>query len=87
MTAAARPNKCSLLLLKHWSREQCPSACAYGQITMFPLSVRFSQLPLWSSRQEFLATDPEARVRIPSLPDCLRSSGSGTGSTRLHEYN
>jgi hypothetical protein len=25
--------------------------------------------PLWSSRQEFLATDPEARVRFPALPE------------------
>jgi hypothetical protein len=24
---------------------------------------------------EFLATDPEARVRFPALPDFLRSSG------------
>jgi hypothetical protein len=29
---------------------------------------------------EFLATDPEVRVRSPALPDFLRSSGSGTGS-------
>jgi hypothetical protein len=38
----------------------------------------------WS---EFLATDPEARVRFPTLPDYLRSSGSGTGSTQPREYN
>jgi hypothetical protein len=42
-------------------------------------------LPLqWS---EFLATDPEVRVRFPALPDFLRSSGSGTGSTQSREYN
>jgi hypothetical protein len=29
----------------------------------------------------------EARVRFPALPDFLRSSGSGTGSTQLREYN
>jgi hypothetical protein len=28
-----------------------------------------------------LATDPDVRVRFPALPDFLRSSGSGTGST------
>jgi hypothetical protein len=33
----------------------------------------------WS---EFLATDSEVRVRFPALPDFLRSSGSGTGSTQ-----
>jgi hypothetical protein len=34
----------------------------------------------WS---EFLATDPEVRVRFPALPDFLRSSGSGTGPLSL----
>jgi hypothetical protein len=29
-----------------------------------------------------LATDPEVRVRFPTLPDFLRSSGSGTWSTQ-----
>jgi hypothetical protein len=46
----------------------------------------------WS---EFLATDPEARVRFPALPDCLEnkkkkmenSCGSGPGSTQPREYN
>jgi hypothetical protein len=35
---------------------------------------------VWGS--EFLATDSEARVRFPALPDFLRGCGSGTG-----EYN
>jgi hypothetical protein len=39
---------------------------------------------LWSSGQ-FLATDPESRVRFPALPK--KSSGSGTGSTQPREYN
>jgi hypothetical protein len=38
----------------------------------------------WS---EFLATDPEMSVRLPALPDFLRSSGSGTGSTQPREDN
>jgi hypothetical protein len=38
----------------------------------------------WS---EFLATDPDVRVLFPALPDFLRSSGSGTGSTQPREYN
>jgi hypothetical protein len=37
--------------------------------------------PPWSSSQEFLATDPEVRVRFPALPDLLRSSESRKGST------
>jgi hypothetical protein len=43
-----------------------------------------STIIFWS---EFLATDPEVRVRFPALPDFLRSSGSGTGSTQPREYN
>jgi hypothetical protein len=39
---------------------------------------------LWS---ELLATDPEVGVRFSALPDFLKSSGSGTGSTQAHEYN
>jgi hypothetical protein len=35
----------------------------------------------------YLSTDPEVRVRFPALPDFLRSSGSGTGSTQPREYN
>jgi hypothetical protein len=42
--------------------------------------------PLWSSGQ-FLATDLEVRVRFPALPDFLRSSGSGMGSTQGCKYN
>jgi hypothetical protein len=38
----------------------------------------------WS---ELLATDSELRVRFPTLPDFLRSSGSGTGSTQPREDN
>jgi hypothetical protein len=37
----------------------------------------------WS---EFLATDPEARVRFPALSE-KKSSGSGMGSTQPREYN
>jgi hypothetical protein len=36
---------------------------------------------------EYLATDPEVRVRFPALQDFLRSSGSGTGSSQPREYN
>jgi hypothetical protein len=43
-----------------------------------------SSVVWWS---EFLATDPEVRVQFPALPDFLRSSGSGTGSTQSREYS
>jgi hypothetical protein len=36
----------------------------------------------WS---EFLATDSEVRVRFAALPDFLRSSGSGMGSSQPRE--
>jgi hypothetical protein len=38
----------------------------------------------WS---EFLATDAEVPVRFPALPDFLRSSGSGTGSSQPRDFN
>jgi hypothetical protein len=36
---------------------------------------------------ELLATHTEVPGSIPTLPDFLRSSGSGTGSTQPREYN
>jgi hypothetical protein len=52
--------------------------------TEFICYIEESRPPLWS---EFQATDPEVRVSFPALPDFLRSSGSGTGSTQRCEYN
>jgi hypothetical protein len=50
----------------------------HGQFNIFR---RFVSLMVvyWS---EFLATDPEVRVLFPALPDFLRSSGIGMGSTQ-----
>jgi hypothetical protein len=36
---------------------------------------------------EFLATDPEVRVRFPTLPDFPSSSRSATESTQPREHN
>jgi hypothetical protein len=36
---------------------------------------------------EFLATDPEVGALFPALPDFLRSSWSGMGSSQSCEYN
>jgi hypothetical protein len=43
--------------------------------------------PLWSSGQNSRLQVQRSRVRFPALPDFLRSSGSGTGSTQPREYN
>jgi hypothetical protein len=43
--------------------------------------------PLWSSGQSSWLQAQRTRVRFPALPDVLRSSGSGTGSTQPREDN
>ena len=43
--------------------------------------------PLWSSGQSFWLPIQRSRVRFPTLPDFLSSSGSGTGSTQPREVN
>jgi hypothetical protein len=42
---------------------------------------------LWSSGQSSWVQIQRSRVRFPALPDFLRSSGSGTGSTQPREDN
>jgi hypothetical protein len=54
---------------------------------MYICYVEESRWHLWSSGQEFLATDPEVRVRFPALPDFLRNSGFRTGSTQPRDHN
>jgi hypothetical protein len=45
--------------------------------------INHSTVTIWTAYvvhwSEFLAIDPEVRVRFPALPEFLRSSGSGTG--------
>jgi hypothetical protein len=62
----------------------------YGKVIRFTghfniqlMSTLTASVVQWS---EFLATDPEARVLFPALPE-KKSSGSGTGSTQPREYN
>jgi hypothetical protein len=43
--------------------------------------------PLWSSGQSFWLQIQRSRVGFPALPDFLRSSGFGTGSTQPREDN
>jgi hypothetical protein len=49
-----------------------------------PSGRRTASVVQWS---EFLATDTEVRVQVPTLPNFDRSIGSGTGSTQPLEYN
>jgi hypothetical protein len=49
--------------------------------------VRFRRPPLWSSGQSSWLQILRSRLRFPALPDFLRSSGSGTGSTQPREDN
>jgi hypothetical protein len=48
------------------------------------LTAMTASVVYWS---EFLTMDPDVWVRFLSLPDFLRSSGSGTGTTQHCEYN
>jgi hypothetical protein len=43
--------------------------------------------PLWSSGHSSWLQIQRSRVRVPALPNFLRSSGSGTGSTQPREDN
>jgi hypothetical protein len=43
--------------------------------------------PRWSSGPSSWLQIQKSRVRFPALPEFLRSSGSGTGSTQPREYN
>jgi hypothetical protein len=47
---------------------------------------RIDTSPHRSNDKEFLATDPQAWVKVPVLLDFV-SNGSGTGSTQPREYN
>jgi hypothetical protein len=65
-----------------------------GHVTREPLVetnwkdlVRAVGPPLWSSGQSSWQQIKRSRVGFPALPDFLRNSGSGTGSTQPREYN
>jgi hypothetical protein len=45
-------------------------------------NLAISVIPLWSSGQSCWLQIQRSRVRFASLPDFLRSTGSGTGSTQ-----
>jgi hypothetical protein len=55
--------------------------CYYGTFS------RYWRILYVVQYSEFLATEPEVRVRSLALPYFLRGSGSGTGPTQPREYN
>jgi hypothetical protein len=63
------------MVWKHLSWWQCMSSWMYIQMCS-------SGPSLWSSGQSFWLQIPRSQVRLPALPDFLRSRGSGTGSTQ-----
>jgi hypothetical protein len=79
------------LTLLNWNTESSPCLNVRNRfyiffpgtlVTLFVLS-NF----LWSSGQRFWRQIQRSRIRFSALPDFLRSSGSGTGSTQPREYN
>jgi hypothetical protein len=69
--------------------------CEYWNLTWLLMSFslwintlkRFMGLPLWSSGERFWQQIQSSRVRFLALPDFLRSSRSGSGSTQPCEDN
>jgi hypothetical protein len=58
-----------------------------GEWANFVLDIVGLGPPLWSSGQSFWLQIQRSRVRFQALPDFLRNSGSGTGSTQPREGN
>jgi hypothetical protein len=79
----SRPPLWSEYLATEWSFIMFP---VRYELNLYICYVEESKLPLWSIG-ELLATDPVLWVRFPALPEFVRSSGSGTGSTLPREYN
>jgi hypothetical protein len=59
----------------------------WGTNWIYICYVEESRPLLWSSGQSSWLQIQGSRIRFPGLPDFLRSSGSGTGSTQPLEYN
>jgi hypothetical protein len=54
---------------------------------VFDISYESSKPPLWSSGQNFWLQIQISQVRFQTLPEFMRSRGSGTGSTQPREDN
>jgi hypothetical protein len=62
----------------------CP-LCSELSVFLYFCLILTLRPPLWSSGQRSWLQIQRSRIRFPALPDFLRSSGSGTGSTQLLE--
>jgi hypothetical protein len=65
------------------------NSCCLSQIFRYHFFPSWKErvTPLWSSGQSSWQQIQRSRVRFQALPDFLRSSGSGTGSTQPREDN
>jgi hypothetical protein len=75
----------SIDLLDFWSVDVM--CFLWGTNWIYICYVEESRPPLWSSGQSSWLQIQRPGFRFPALPDFLRSSGSGTGSTQPREYN
>jgi hypothetical protein len=64
----------------------CRSVHVHGNVIFDVVQVR-EWPPLWYSSQSSWLQIQRSRVPFPALPDLLRSSGPGTGSTQPREDN
>jgi hypothetical protein len=72
------------------SRWKLPEPCRMPRPSyriFFSIIVTWNRPPLWSSGESSWLQIQRSRVRFPALPDFLRNSGSGTGSTQPRECN
>jgi hypothetical protein len=60
---------------------------SYAMIILILIYYCFNRPPLRSNGQSSWLQIQRSWVRFPALPDFLRSSGSGTGSTQPREDN
>jgi hypothetical protein len=58
-----------------------------GNLTYYLLFTLYALYVLRSSRQTFWLHIQRSRVRLPALPDFLRSGGSGMGASQPPEDN
>jgi hypothetical protein len=75
-----------------WNRWRCSAWLGHGSRTSRNLDDNLATYVLLCYRLcdlvvRVLGYRPEVRFRFPALPDFLRSSESGTGSTQPREYN